>query len=311
MANYDGGIFVGHGTSEVDGSYDPGACANGKQEHIIAEKIVDKAVNLCSNKGLSIHRDEQNYKDNDVYGNTYSSKYIISVHLNAGGGKRCEVYVPCKDTWLNPDFYMVQELAKLGLANDGVKSRDYNSGNTYMRTNGVALPYTDYYKEINVAKSCGISLSIIEVGFIDSSDIMLIEKNIDKIAIIIANAMLMACGKELYNIEQNNSDNNVNVKEEYKMKYAICYCNEVDERNAKLLRDYLGDETQALDARIKMNWNKFAEKGLINIGGNSTSGWGFSSYATHWIKGDNRYSTAQLVSEICCGKRKLDDFKIK
>lgn len=95
------------------------------------------------------------------------------------------------------------------------------------------------------------------------------------------------------------------------MKYAICYCNEVDERSAKLLRDYLGDETQALDARIKMNWNKFAEKGLINIGGNSTSGWGFSSYATHWIKGDNRYLTAQLVSDICSGKRKLDDFKVK
>ncbi len=201
MANYNGGIFVGHGTSDVDGSFDPGACANGKQEHIIAEKIVDKAVVLCSNKGLNIHRDEQNYKDNDVYGNTYSSKYIVSVHLNAGGGKRCEVYVPCKDTWLNPDFYMVQELAKLGLTNGGVKSRDYNSGNTYMRTNGVALPYTDYYKEINVAKSCGISLSILEVGFIDSSDVNVIEKNIDKIATIVANAMLMACDKELYTME--------------------------------------------------------------------------------------------------------------
>lgn len=200
MANYNGGFFVGHGTSDVDGSYDPGACANGKQEHIIAEKIVDKAVALCSSKGLNIHRDEQNYKDNDVYGNTYSSKYIVSVHLNAGGGKRCEVYVPCKDTWLNPDFYMVQELSKLGLANGGVKSRDYNSGNTYVRTNGVALPYTDYYKEINVAKSCGISLSILEVGFIDSSDVNIIENNIDKIATIVANAMLMACGKELYKI---------------------------------------------------------------------------------------------------------------
>lgn len=200
MANYNGGIFVGHGTSDVDSSYDPGACANGKQEHIIAEKIVDKAVTLCKNKGLSIHRDEQNYKDNDVYGNTYSSKYIVSVHLNAGGGKRCEVYVPCKDTWLNPDFYMVEELAKLGLKNGGVKSRDYNSGSTYVRTNGVALPYIDYYKEINVAKSCGISLSILEVGFIDSSDVNIIENNIDKIATIVANAMLMACGKELYKI---------------------------------------------------------------------------------------------------------------
>ena len=208
MANYNGGIFVGHGTSDVDGSYDPGACANDEQEHIIAEKIVDKAVVLCSNKGLIIHRDEQNFKDNDVYGNTYSSKYIVSVHLNAGGGKRCEAYVPCKDTWLNPDFYMVQELSKLGLTNGGVKSRDYNSGNIYMRTNGIALPYTDYYKEINVAKSCGVSLSILEVGFIDSSDINIIKNNIDKIAIIVANAMLMANGKDLYEIESKVNTNN-------------------------------------------------------------------------------------------------------
>ncbi len=270
MANYDAAIFVGHGTSDIDGSYDPGATSGGKQEHIIAEKIADKAVALCRAKGLNIHRDEQNYKDNDLAGNTYNYKYAQSIHLNAGRGKRAEIYVPCKDTYLDAEFYMLKELEKLGLANGGVKSRDYDTEKVFMRTNGVALPYSDYYGEIARAYAQGVSLDIIEVGFIDSSDVDIIEKNIDRIATIIANGVLMVCGKPLYKIEtenNSNTNNNVNVKEECKMRYAVCYCNEVDERSAKLLRDYLGDETQALDARIKMNWNKFAEKGLINIGG--------------------------------------------
>lgn len=291
MANYNGGIFVGHGTAN-DGSYDPGACANGKQEHIIAEKIVDKAVTLCSNKGLVIHRDEQNFKDNDVYGNTYSSKYIVSVHLNAGGGKRCEVYVPCKDTWLNPDFYMVQELAKLGLANGGVKSRDYNSGNTYVRTNGVALPYTDYYKEINVAKTCGISLSILEVGFIDSSDVNVIENNIDKIAIIVANAMLMACGKELYPINnssnQNNSNNNVNKEEEILMQeYIVQYSNDTDKAVAEHIADRLYCPTINCASRPFKYYGHY--KTVISVG----EGKNKSGYTNVEIKGSNRAETME------------------
>lgn len=204
MANYDAAMFVGHGTSEVDGSYDPGATSNGKQEHIIAEQITDKAVKLCRDKGLNIHRDEQNFKDNDLAGNTYNSKYAIEVHLNAGGGKRAELFTPCKDKYLNPEFYMLAELAKLGLANGGVKSRDYNSEKTFTRTNGVPLNYTDYYGSINRAYKQGVSLDILEIGFIDSTDINIIENNIDKIATIIANGVLMVCGKTLYTISDNS-----------------------------------------------------------------------------------------------------------
>lgn len=208
MANYDAAQFVGHGTSEVDGSYDPGATSGGKQEHIIAEKITDKAVALCRAKGLNIHRDEQNYKDNDLAGNTYNYKYAQSIHLNAGGGTRAEIYVPCKDKYLDAEFYMLSELEKIGLKNGGVKSRDYNTEKVFMRTNGVALPYSDYYGEIARAYSQGVSLDIIEIGFIDSSDVNIIENNIDRIATIIANGVLMVCGKSLYMIETENPNTN-------------------------------------------------------------------------------------------------------
>ncbi|MEO2564619.1 N-acetylmuramoyl-L-alanine amidase [Clostridium tertium] len=102
----------------------------------------------------------------------------------------------------------------------------------------------------------------------------------------------------------------VNVKEEYKMKYAVCYCNEVDEREAKNLRDYLGTDAQCFDARIKMtNWKGIAPN-IIAVGGNAEPV-GFSSHTTHIIKGDDRYDTRQKVLSICEGRTKLDDYKIK
>lgn len=200
MGIYDVALFVGHGTSERDGSYDPGATHNGKQEHIIAEKIVDRAVVLCTNKGIIVHRDEQNYKDNDLSGNTYNYKYAMEVHLNAGGGRRAELYSPCAEKDLAIEFAVLAELAKLGLANGGVKSRDYDSERTFMRTNGVTLPYTDYYGVINRGMAQGVSLDILEVGFIDSEDVFIVESNIERIATIIANAMCTLCKKPLYNV---------------------------------------------------------------------------------------------------------------
>lgn len=202
---YDVALFVGHGTSEVDGSYDPGATHNGKQEHLIAERIVDRAVVLCTNKGINVHRDEQNYKDNDLLGNTYNYKYAMEVHLNGGKGRRAELFSPCKEKDLKGGFYALAELAKLGLNNGGVKSRDYDSERTFMRTNGVTLPYTDYYGVINRAWSQGISLDLLEVGFIDSDDIYIIENNIEKIATIIANVMCDLCKKPLYTIGGSGS----------------------------------------------------------------------------------------------------------
>lgn len=187
MGYYDFLFNVGHGTSEVDGSYDPGATYNGIQEHIVVEKIVDKAIaRLASVYKMNVHRDEQNYLDVDLKGNTYKYKFAVSAHINAGGGQRAEVFSPLTCSDLKLQMNILSDLAKLGLKNGGVKSREYYSGNTYTRTNGVAMSGLDYYKEIRDAKNLGIDLSIYEIGFIDSNDIDIILANIDKIANIFA-----------------------------------------------------------------------------------------------------------------------------
>ena len=198
MATYDCFINIGHGKRN-DGVFDPGACSGNYQEHDIATKIVNNAVPKIKSKGINIFVTEQNYYNHTVVKNVYKYKYGISVHLNAGGGKRAEIYTPCKDKNLDVEFYIMNELNKLGLNNGGVKSRDYNSGVTYIRTNGVSLNCTDYYGEINNAYANGISLDILETGFIDSTDVNIILNNIDKIGTIIANAYCMICDKSLYN----------------------------------------------------------------------------------------------------------------
>lgn len=106
------------------------------------------------------------------------------------------------------------------------------------------------------------------------------------------------------------NNQNVNIKEEYKMKYAVCYCNEVDEREAKNLRDFLGTDAQCFDARIKMtNWKGIAPN-IIAVGGDAKPV-GFSGHTTHRIKGDDRYDTRQKVLDICEGRKKLDNYKIR
>lgn len=198
MANYNSFIFEGHGKSERTGAYDPGAVSGTVKENDLADAIVTAAMNYINPTGLSIHRDENNYTDMDLAGNTYTAKAGIVVHINAGGGTGTETYVPCKETFLEEDFKIVSNISTLlGIPNRGVKSRDYNTGNTYLRTNGVALSYTDYYKEIRDAWAQGISLAILEVGFIDTSDLGKIQANINKIGFYVAQYVAKLCGVNL------------------------------------------------------------------------------------------------------------------
>ena len=61
----------------------------------------------------------------------------------------------------------------------------------------ITLSGTDYYKEIRDAWGMGVSLTILEVGFIDSSDITIIINNIDKIGLIIAQELAKLCDKTI------------------------------------------------------------------------------------------------------------------
>lgn len=112
---------------------------------------------------------------------------VVSIHINAGGGRGAEVWVPY-DTSYNNSTHAVgeelgnrilTELAKLGLYNRGVKTRiDRGSGDPDSDeskygydTDGDGKVDTDgdYYGIIRYARKSGIPGIIIEHAFIDNA----------------------------------------------------------------------------------------------------------------------------------------------
>lgn len=208
MVGYNSFIFEGHGTSEKTGAYDPGAVYGAVRENDLVDKIVTVAINYLKTTGLAIHRDENNYTDNDLGGNSYTAKAGISVHINAGGGSGTEIFVPSREKYLKEDFKLIKNISEaLGITNRGVKSRDYNTGRIYMRSDGVALSYTDYYKEIRDAWGLGISLAIVEVGFIDTSDLQKIQANINNIGFFIAQYIGKLCKVDINKLQESEVSN--------------------------------------------------------------------------------------------------------
>lgn len=203
MANYDLFIFAGHGEGDC------GAVGNGYQEHERCVALAKKVVSILQSKGLKVHYGIQNYNNNLTKGNTYSKKFGFSFHLNSSTSKSAkgiEIIVPLTDKNLSMETEIINEMAKLGFTNRGLKSRDYNTEAWSNRTNGKALSGTDYYGEIRNAKSNGVSLSIIESCFISNADdIKRFNSNIDKIATIYANAILKYCGVSTSSTTSSNS----------------------------------------------------------------------------------------------------------
>lgn len=199
MANYNSFVFKGHGTSERTGGYDPGATAHGRREYDLVSAIVNAAKSYLDKSSLEIHYDENNYSDIDLSGNEYSAKCGISVHINAGGGTGTEIFVPNKETFLGADFELAEEVSSLlGIPNRGIKSRNYDTNETVRRQNGVAVNAKDYYGEIREAWNRGISLSILEIGFIDNvTDLHAIEANINEIGWLVAKYVAGLCGQVL------------------------------------------------------------------------------------------------------------------
>ena len=177
--NYDVGIYAGHGLG------DPGACHGNYKESEITKQIVDKIVALIGSR-MKVHTGQNNYQKNYTESCNFNTNYAMSIHINSGGGYGSEAIVPLGEKHLDTEVAVLNELSKLGFKNRGIKSRDYNTERFIIRTNGAAaLSGKDYYKEIRQAWS-KTSLTILEVGFIDTTDINLIQKNIDEIAFIIA-----------------------------------------------------------------------------------------------------------------------------
>lgn len=194
MATYDIALFKGHGKGN-DGSFDCGAVGSGYREYDVVSQIVDVALKHLRGVGVNVLTGEQNYKNVLLAGHTITSKCAYSVHINAGGGKRSETYVPLNEKYFATEKAIQAGLANIGITDGGVRSRDYHTEKVTMRTNGVKSSGTDYYKEIRDAWAKGVSLTILEVGFIDSSDIHIIAKNIDKIGLLLAQELAKLCGK--------------------------------------------------------------------------------------------------------------------
>lgn len=231
MANYDLGIFVGHGTSEKTGKYDPGACANGYKEYELAKEIAADLREHLKASGLNVHFDENNYNDNDTAGNTYRLKFVFSFHLNAGGGSGAEAIVPLNESYFNLEQKILNYLASIGLQNRGVKSRNYDTEAWSQRTTGIKLSGKDYYGEIRNAWNNGVSLSIIELGFIDNKkDLDIIIKNKKEIS---ENIAKLICEYDNRTFKSSNSTATTPKEPEGEIYYRVIAGSYKDINNAK------------------------------------------------------------------------------
>ena len=195
---YDFYLFQGHG------GVDNGACANGYKEIVIAYDVAEGVYNLLKNT-FKIHRNtkqQNNYTDNLLLGNSYLGKFGITIHVNAGGGNGAECLVPCMESYF-------KIFSGFGFANRGIKSRSYFTEQFYKREESKKIIDTDYYKEIRQAWSLGVSGTILELFFIDSkSDLEKYNKYKTDMIYAIANAILEYFNKPLLSKPVNKPTEN-------------------------------------------------------------------------------------------------------
>ena len=195
MKTYDIALFKGHGY--YNGTYDPGAVSGQYKEQEIVSEIVDKAVKLLRAEGISVLTGENNYNNNLLENCTIKTKYACEVHCNAGKGTRTELIVPKGEKYFDTEISLGKYMVSLGIPEYRIVSRDYVSEKFISRETGKALSGDDWYKVIRNAWKKGISLTIFELGFIDSSDVKILVANKDKIALKIASELASLCGKTI------------------------------------------------------------------------------------------------------------------
>lgn len=177
----DGNLIVcidpGHGGS------DSGAVGNGLYEKNLTLKIAQyMEAELKQYQGVTVimTRSTDEYvalRARDVYSTQMGADLFVSIHINSGGGKGAEVWIPNDSSWnINNGFRelgtaignsVLTKLAALGLSNRGLKSDNY-------LLNGVRQYYPDgsYGDSLSVIRNnCANSIPaiLIEHGFIDNS----------------------------------------------------------------------------------------------------------------------------------------------
>lgn len=214
---YDIFIFRGHGNGDC------GAVGNGYTEEQVAQLIVNLLVKKLRSKGVNVHTNASNQNNyQSCCLNSYKYKFGYSIHLNSASASASgiEAYVPLGEKYLKLEEDILKQVSdKLNIPNRGVKSRNYNTEQISFRQNGSPSSGTDYYKEIREAWQKGISLTILELGFINSSDVHKIIQYQEEITTIIANVILKELGKET--IINNSTSSNTNTNTQQGVKYQV------------------------------------------------------------------------------------------
>ena len=291
---------------------DYGAVGNGLCESVESRELGKLITKYAKELGMTVDKctvDYANSVEDSItkrvaLANARAHDILVIIHFNNyydESAHGCEVFILPN---ANGNYASTASYNKNKEFGEKILQAVCDAGDFYKRGGGVK-----FREDLGMLCNTRDHAVYLEVCFLSNkSDAQKYRSNKDKIARAIAETL---AGKKLNNQNNSNNNSNVNVKEEYKMKYAVCYTNGVDERAAKYLRDYLGSEAQVFDATIPMGnkWSNIAPI-IIAVGGDA-SPIGFSSYTTHRIKGDTRYSTAMKVLEICTGKTKLDAYKVK
>lgn len=179
----DNVLIVALDPGHAEGS-DAGAVGvNGAQEAVCNWKIAEACkTELEKYSHVRVVMTRDRYENNSLEQRVISAvevgaDVVVSIHLNStgyGGANGAEVYVPYNASY-NPNTHEVgealgseilDELAKLGLYNRGVKIRVIRDDNSYDYANG---DDGDYYGIIRYARRANIPGIIVEHAFIDNA----------------------------------------------------------------------------------------------------------------------------------------------
>ncbi|MGG7056657.1 N-acetylmuramoyl-L-alanine amidase [Clostridium tertium] len=241
-------------------------------------KVKDSVIKYLQQLGHTVLDVTPGNMDTDsdlVYGvnkaNSWGADLFISIHFNKAynsytGAIGTETWVYSTTDNYNDEEYakrIVDAIAGLGLKNRGVKTS------------------TGLYE----LKSTTMPSVIVEVCFVEATEDVALYKKLgpDKIGQVIAEAI---SNKKISN------QNNVEVKEEKKVKGIVIYSNDVDRRAAEYLADYL--KLPTIYAGNSFDYTTVEQEGIYAVGGNKGT---YTAYLLdkNFISGANRYETVKEV----------------
>ena len=160
------------------GGWDSGANANGMKESDLTWKIANACKDYLESRGVTVFLTRGQYEYVSVAGRVQRAVEnnccaIVSIHINAGGGRGAEVESTNSSSYNQDLYYAGQSLSALVLSGlkstgltihgAGIITRDWDS--SYYEDGSVA----DYYGITRYARKAGILGVIIEHGFIDGT----------------------------------------------------------------------------------------------------------------------------------------------